>query len=150
MRIVGHRRWLRATATACMCSDCLGASCHFLNWPSGAGRGKSVQRLRRDCTDIMQSQCICRTVSTATAQKFACASSCDVMTCTAYSSPVLPWGSDRPAAPESRPWGIPCWWACPGTTLSPSHMQLTPDLPRCTSCLLVVTTQKRRKRVLCL
>ena len=32
----------------------LRASCHFLYWLSGAGRGKSVQRLLGDCAGIVQ------------------------------------------------------------------------------------------------
>ena len=52
-----------------MCSDCPRASCHFLYRPSGAGQGKSVQRLRGDCTEIVQSQCSCRAVSPASARK---------------------------------------------------------------------------------
>ena len=42
-----------------MCSHCLRASRDFLYGPSGAGRGKSAQRLRGDCMYIMQSQCSC-------------------------------------------------------------------------------------------
>ena len=46
-----------------MCSHCLRASCNFLYGPSGAGGGKSVQRLSRDCTEIVQSQWSCSAVS---------------------------------------------------------------------------------------
>ena len=48
-----------------MCSHCLRASCDILYGPSGASRGKSVQRLRGDCTEIVQSQWSCRAVSAA-------------------------------------------------------------------------------------
>ena len=41
----------------------------FLVGSSGAGWGKSVQRLRGDCTEVVQSQCSCRTVSAAFARK---------------------------------------------------------------------------------
>ena len=37
-----------------MCSHCLRASCNFFYGASGATRGKSVQRLCRDCTEIKQ------------------------------------------------------------------------------------------------
>ena len=46
-----------------MCSHCLRASCNFFNGSSGAPRGKSVQRLCWDCTEIVQCQCSCRAVS---------------------------------------------------------------------------------------
>ena len=65
--IFGRRRWLRATAY--MCSHCLRASCDFFSVASGATRGKSVQRLCGDCTDIVQCQCSCRAVSAASARK---------------------------------------------------------------------------------
>ena len=48
--IVGGSRLWR------MSSHCLRASCNILYGPSGASRSKSVQRLRGDCTEIMQSQ----------------------------------------------------------------------------------------------
>ena len=38
----------------CLCLHYLRAPCHFLYWPSGAGRGKTVQRLLGDCTEIVQ------------------------------------------------------------------------------------------------
>ena len=41
-----------------MCSHCLRVSCDFLYVPSGAGRGKSVLRLRGDCTKIVQSHAV--------------------------------------------------------------------------------------------
>ena len=37
--------------------------------PRGAGRAKSVQRLRGDCTENVQSQCSCRAVTAASTQK---------------------------------------------------------------------------------
>ena len=40
-----------------MCSHCLRASCDFFYGASGATRGKSVQRLCGDCTEIVQYQC---------------------------------------------------------------------------------------------
>ena len=46
-----------------MCSHCLRASCDFFYGASGATRGKSVQRLCRDCTEIVQCQCSFRAVS---------------------------------------------------------------------------------------
>ena len=52
-----------------MCSHCLRASCDFLYRASGATRGKSVQRLCGDCTEIVQCQCSCRAVSAASARK---------------------------------------------------------------------------------
>ena len=45
----------------CLCLH-LRASCHFLYWYYGAGRGKSVMRLLGDCTEIVQFQCSCRAV----------------------------------------------------------------------------------------
>ena len=48
-----------------MCSHCLQASCDFLYGPSGASWGKSIQRLRGDCTEIVQSQWSCSAVSAA-------------------------------------------------------------------------------------
>ena len=52
-----------------MCSHCLRASCNFFYGAPGATRGKSVQRLCGDCTEIMQCQCSCRPVSAASARK---------------------------------------------------------------------------------
>ena len=52
-----------------MCSHCLRASCDFFYGASGATRGKFVQRLCRDCTEIVQCQCSCRAVSAASARK---------------------------------------------------------------------------------
>ena len=52
-----------------MCSHCLRASCDFFYGASGATRGKSVQRLCGDCTEIVQCQCSCRAVSAASARK---------------------------------------------------------------------------------
>ena len=52
-----------------MCSHCLRASCDFFYGASGATRGKSIQRLCRDCTEIVQCQCSCRAVSAASARK---------------------------------------------------------------------------------
>ena len=40
-----------------MCSHYLRASCDFLSGASGATRGKSVQRLCGDCTEIVRSPC---------------------------------------------------------------------------------------------
>ena len=40
-----------------MCSHCVRASCDFSCGPSGAGRGKTVQRLRGDCTEIVRIPC---------------------------------------------------------------------------------------------
>ena len=51
------------------CSHCLQASCDFFYGASGATRGKSVQRLCGDCTEIVQYQCSCRAVSAASARK---------------------------------------------------------------------------------
>ena len=45
------------------------ASCDFCYGASWATRGKSVQRLCGDCTEIVQCQCSCRAVSAASAQK---------------------------------------------------------------------------------
>ena len=53
----------------CLCLHYLRASCHFLYWPSGASRGKLVQRQLRDCTAIVQFQCSSRAVSAASARK---------------------------------------------------------------------------------
>ena len=52
-----------------MCSHCLRASCDFFNGASGATRGKSVQRLCGDCTEIVQCQCSCRAVFATSARK---------------------------------------------------------------------------------
>ena len=52
-----------------MCSHCLWASCIFFYGASGATQGKSVQRLCRDCMEIVQCQCSCRGVSAASARK---------------------------------------------------------------------------------
>ena len=52
-----------ATGCGIMCSHCLRASCDFFYGASGATRGKSVQRLCGDCTEIVQCQCSCRAVS---------------------------------------------------------------------------------------
>ena len=52
-----------------MCSHCLRASCDFFYGALGATRGKSVQRLCGDCTEIVQCQCSCRAVSAAFARK---------------------------------------------------------------------------------
>ena len=52
-----------------MCSHCLRASCYFFYGASVATRGKSVQRLCGDCTEIVQCQCSCRAVSAASARK---------------------------------------------------------------------------------
>ena len=52
-----------------MSSHFLRASCDFFYGASGATRGKSVQRLCGDCTEIMQCQCSCRAVSAASARK---------------------------------------------------------------------------------
>ena len=52
-----------------MCSHCLRASCDFFYGASGATRGKSLQRLCGDCTEIVQCQCSCRAVSAASARK---------------------------------------------------------------------------------
>ena len=52
-----------------MCSHCLRASCDFFYGASGATRGNSVQRLCRECTEIVQCQCSCRAVSAASARK---------------------------------------------------------------------------------
>ena len=52
-----------------MCSHWLGASCNFFYGASGATRGKSVQKLCGDCTEIVQCQCSCRPVSAASARK---------------------------------------------------------------------------------
>ena len=52
-----------------MCSHCLRASCNFFYGASGATRGKSVQRLCGDCTEIVQCQCSCRAVAAASAWK---------------------------------------------------------------------------------
>ena len=51
-----------------MCSHCLRASCDFFYGASGATRGKSVQRLCGDCTEIVQCQCSCHAVSAASAE----------------------------------------------------------------------------------
>ena len=64
----GYGVW--ATPTAYMCSHCVRASCDFFYGASGATRGNlSVQRLCGDCTEIVQCQCSCRAVSTASAWK---------------------------------------------------------------------------------
>ena len=55
----GYRLWH-------MCSHCLRV---FFSGASRAIRGKSVQRLCRDCTEIVQCQCSCRAVSAASARK---------------------------------------------------------------------------------
>ena len=47
------------------CKWPLWASCDFLYGPSGASRGKSIQWLRGDCPEIMQSQWSCRAASAA-------------------------------------------------------------------------------------
>ena len=47
-----------------MCSHCLRASCNFFYGTSGATQGKSVQRLCRDCTEIVQCQCSCCSLRT--------------------------------------------------------------------------------------
>ena len=52
-----------------VCSHCLQALCDFFSGASGATRGKSVQRLCGDCTEIVQCQCSCRAVSAASARK---------------------------------------------------------------------------------
>ena len=52
-----------------MCSHCLRALCDFFYGALGATRGKSVQRLCGDCTEIVQWQCSCRAVSAASARK---------------------------------------------------------------------------------
>ena len=52
-----------------MCSHCLQASRDFFYGASGATRGKSVQRLCGDFTEIVQCQCGCRAVSAASALK---------------------------------------------------------------------------------
>ena len=52
-----------------MCSHLLRASCNFFYGASRATRGKSVQRLCGDCTEIVKCQCSCRPVSAASAQK---------------------------------------------------------------------------------
>ena len=52
-----------------MYSYCLRASCGFLKGPSGAGQGKSIQRLCGDCTEIVQSQRSCYAVSADSAQQ---------------------------------------------------------------------------------
>ena len=52
-----------------LCSHCLRASCDFFYGASGTTRGKSVQRLCGDCTEIVQCQCSCRAVSAASARK---------------------------------------------------------------------------------
>ena len=52
-----------------MCSHFLRASCDFFHGASGATRGKSVQRLCGDCTEIVQCQCSCRAVSPDSAWK---------------------------------------------------------------------------------
>ena len=52
-----------------MCSHCLGALCDFFYGASGATRGKSVNRLCGDCTEIVQCQCSCCVVSAASARK---------------------------------------------------------------------------------
>ena len=53
-----------------MCSHCLRASCDFFYGASAATRGKSVQRLCGDCTEIVQCQCSSRVVSTASARTY--------------------------------------------------------------------------------
>ena len=52
-----------------MCSHFLRASCDFFYGASGATRGKSVQRLCGDCTEIVQCQCSCCAVSASSARK---------------------------------------------------------------------------------
>ena len=52
-----------------MCSHCLRASCDFFYGASGAIRGKSVQTLCGNCTEIVQCQCSCRAVSADSARK---------------------------------------------------------------------------------
>ena len=47
-----------------MCSHCLRASCDFFYGASGVTRGKSVQRLCGDCTEIVQCQCSLRSLRT--------------------------------------------------------------------------------------
>ena len=47
----------------------LQASCNFFYRASGATRGKFVQRLCGDCTEIVQCQCSCRPVSADSARK---------------------------------------------------------------------------------
>ena len=46
-----------------ICSHYVRASCEFSYGPWEAGRDKAVQRLRGDCTEIVQFQCSCRAVS---------------------------------------------------------------------------------------
>ena len=50
-----------------MYSHCLRALCDFFYGASGATRGKAVQRLCGDCTEIVQCQCSCCAVSAASA-----------------------------------------------------------------------------------
>ena len=70
MRFLGHRRWLyKLYGLRRICSHCPRASCDFFYGASGATRGKSVQRLCGDCTEIVQCQCSCRAVSAASARK---------------------------------------------------------------------------------
>ena len=52
-----------ATGYGIKCSHCLRASCDFFYGASGATRGKSVQRLCGDFTEIVQCQCSCHAVS---------------------------------------------------------------------------------------
>ena len=52
-----------------MCSHYLRAVCDFFYGASGPTRGKSVQRLCGDCTEIVQCQCSCRAVSASSARK---------------------------------------------------------------------------------
>ena len=52
-----------------MCLHYLRASCDFFYGASGATRGKSMQRLSGDCTEIVQCQCSCRAVSASSAWK---------------------------------------------------------------------------------
>ena len=52
-----------------MCSHWLRASCNFFYGASGATRDKSVQGLFGDCTEVVQCQCSCHSVSAASARK---------------------------------------------------------------------------------
>ena len=52
-----------------MCSHYLRASYNFFYGASGATWGKSVQRLCRNCMEIVQCQCSCRAVSASSARK---------------------------------------------------------------------------------
>ena len=66
----GHRRWLRATAYVfTLSAGIVRILLRGLGGNPGATRGKSVQRLCADCTEIVQCQCSCRAVSAASARK---------------------------------------------------------------------------------